>query len=49
MTAYLPTLKQLQYLVALHEHGHFGRAVDADGGFSWERIDLVEDLKAALG
>lgn len=26
MTTYLPTLKQLQYLVALHEHGHFGRA-----------------------
>ena len=29
MTAYLPTLKQLQYLVALHEHGHFGRAADS--------------------
>ena len=29
MTIYLPTLKQLQYLVALHEHGHFGRAADA--------------------
>ena len=26
MTTYLPTLKQLQYMVALHEHGHFGRA-----------------------
>ena len=26
---YLPTLKQLQYLVALREHGHFGRAADA--------------------
>ena len=26
---YLPTLKQLQYLAALHEHGHFGRAADA--------------------
>jgi LysR family hydrogen peroxide-inducible transcriptional activator len=26
VTAYHPTLKQLQYLVALHEHGHFGRA-----------------------
>jgi LysR family transcriptional regulator, hydrogen peroxide-inducible genes activator len=25
----LPTLKQLQYLAALHEHGHFGRAADA--------------------
>ncbi len=26
---FLPTLKQLQYLTALHEHGHFGRAADA--------------------
>ena len=26
MSTYLPTLKQLQYLAALHEHGHFGRA-----------------------
>lgn len=26
---YLPTLKQLQYLVALKEHGHFGRAAEA--------------------
>lgn len=26
---YLPTLKQLQYLTALHQHGHFGRAADA--------------------
>jgi S-adenosylmethionine synthetase len=29
-------------------YGHFGRAPDADGGFSWERLDLVEDLKAAV-
>ena len=29
MTAYNPTLKQLQYLVALNEHGHFGRAADS--------------------
>ena len=29
-------------------YGHFGRAPDADGGFSWERIDLADDLKAAL-
>lgn len=27
--AYPPTLKQLQYLTALHEHGHFGRAASA--------------------
>ena len=29
MNTYLPTLKQLQYLVALHEHGHFGRAAES--------------------
>jgi len=29
MSTYLPTLKQLQYLVALKDHGHFGRAADA--------------------
>ncbi len=29
MTVYLPTLKQLQYLVALHDHGHFSRAAEA--------------------
>ena len=29
MTAYHPTLKQLQYLVALHEHGHFGHAAES--------------------
>lgn len=26
---FLPTLKQLHYLTALHEHGHFGRAAEA--------------------
>mgnify|MGYP003644663089 CR=1 FL=1 len=29
-------------------YGHFGRAPDEDGGFSWERLDLVDALKAAL-
>ncbi|MDB3952853.1 methionine adenosyltransferase [Alphaproteobacteria bacterium] len=29
-------------------YGHFGRNPDDDGGFSWERIDLVDSLKAAL-
>jgi S-adenosylmethionine synthetase len=27
-------------------YGHFGRTPDADGGFSWEKTDLVETLKA---
>jgi S-adenosylmethionine synthetase len=26
-------------------YGHFGRKPDADGGFSWERIDLAEAIK----
>ena len=29
-------------------YGHFGRAPDADGGFSWEKTDLVERLKALV-
>lgn len=29
MSSYMPTLKQLQYLVALKEHGHFGKAAEA--------------------
>ncbi|QBX37022.1 methionine adenosyltransferase [Brevundimonas sp. S30B] len=27
-------------------YGHFGREPDADGGFSWEKTDLVDKLKA---
>ncbi|MDA0702058.1 MAG: methionine adenosyltransferase [Proteobacteria bacterium] len=30
-------------------YGHFGRAPEADGGFSWERTDLVAALKSAFG
>ena len=29
-------------------YGHFGRAPDADGGFSWEKLDLVDALKSAV-
>ena len=29
-------------------YGHFGRAPEADGGFSWEKTDLVEALKRAV-
>ena len=29
-------------------YGHFGRTPEADGGFSWERTDLVEALKKAV-
>jgi S-adenosylmethionine synthetase len=26
-------------------YGHFGRKPEADGGFSWEKVDLAEDLR----
>jgi S-adenosylmethionine synthetase len=29
-------------------YGHFGRAADKDGGFSWEKTDLAKALKAAV-
>jgi S-adenosylmethionine synthetase len=29
-------------------YGHFGRKPEADGGFSWERVDLVPGLRSAL-
>jgi S-adenosylmethionine synthetase len=30
-------------------YGHFGRTPEADGGFSWEKPDLVQALKDELG
>ena len=29
-------------------YGHFGRSPDMDGGFSWEKKDLVDDIRLAL-
>ncbi len=29
-------------------YGHFGREPEPDGGFSWERLDLVDELRAAF-
>ncbi len=29
-------------------YGHFGRAPDADGGFSWEKTDLVDKLRTSF-
>ena len=29
-------------------YGHFGRTPDNEGGFSWEKTDLVEPLKRAV-
>src|SRR5947199_2181570 len=30
-------------------YGHFGRAPEKDGGFSWEKTDLVKDIRTAVG
>ncbi len=30
-------------------YGHFGRAPEADGGFSWERTDLIDAIRSAIG
>jgi S-adenosylmethionine synthetase len=30
-------------------YGHFGRTPEKDGGFSWEKIDLVDELRNTLG
>jgi S-adenosylmethionine synthetase len=29
-------------------YGHFGRLPESDGGFSWERTDLIESLRSAV-
>jgi S-adenosylmethionine synthetase len=29
-------------------YGHFGRDPEADGGFSWERLDLADVFRSAL-
>ncbi|HEY7747781.1 MAG TPA: methionine adenosyltransferase [Aestuariivirgaceae bacterium] len=29
-------------------YGHFGRLPEKDGGFSWEKVDLVDDIRQAL-
>ncbi len=30
-------------------YGHFGRIPDEDGGFSWEKTNLTDQLKSAIG
>jgi LysR family hydrogen peroxide-inducible transcriptional activator len=49
VSSYLPTLKQLQYLVALHEHGHFGRAADACFVSQSTLSAGLRDLESLLG
>ena len=29
-------------------YGHFGRKPEADGGFSWEKVDMMDKLKTTF-
>lgn len=49
MQNYLPSLKQMQYLVALHEHGHFGRAADACNVTQSTLSAGIRELETLLG
>ena len=49
MTTYLPTLKQLHYLVALKEHGHFGRAAEAASSRNRRMSAGIRELETLLG
>lgn len=49
MTVYQPTLKQLHYLVSLHEHGHFGRAAEACYVSQSTLSAGLRDLESLLG
>ena len=49
MSVYHPTLKQLQYLVALHEHEHFGRAAESSYVSQSTLSAGLRDLEALLG
>lgn len=49
MIVYLPTLKQLQYLVALHDHGHFGRAAESSFITQSTLSASLRELETLLG
>ncbi len=49
MSTYLPTIKQLQYLVALFEHGHFGRAAEASYVSQSTLSAGIRELESLLG
>lgn len=49
MSTYLPTIKQLQYLVALHEAKHFGRAADASFVSQSTLSAGIRELESLLG
>ena len=43
-----PPAQPARFTPAPSSYGHFGRTPDADGGFSWEKTDLVDKLKDAV-
>ena len=49
MSVHLPTLKQLQYLVALRRHGHFGKAADSCFVTQSTLSAGLRELEALLG
>lgn len=49
MSNYLPSLRQLRYLVALQEHGHFGRAAEASFVTQSTLSAGIADLERQLG
>lgn len=49
MSAHLPSLKQLQYLVALRRYGHFGKAADACFVTQSTLSAGLRELEALLG
>jgi LysR family hydrogen peroxide-inducible transcriptional activator len=49
VSIYLPTIKQLQYLVALHEHQHFGRAAEASFVSQSTLSAGIRELESLLG
>jgi LysR family hydrogen peroxide-inducible transcriptional activator len=49
VTAYLPTLRQLQYLVAVHDEGHFGRAAESCFVTQSTLSAGVQELEKLLG
>lgn len=49
MIVHLPTMKQLQYLVALRDHGHFGRAADACFVTQSTLSAGIRELETSLG
>jgi LysR family hydrogen peroxide-inducible transcriptional activator len=49
MPAHPPTIRQLQYLIALRQHGHFGRAADACYVTQSTLSAGLRDLETLLG